>query len=224
MRFSSLTLLLLLSPGTLAFGPSSVHDRFAIRNIPMRRGESHSKHSRLTPSTTHTTSLKMADENPSDKPKKKTKKEELLEEIEANVRKAEERRLALEAELAAAEEERIKLLQEAERAASIPEPREPLDLGGAAGAVPIVAGGVVATVAARSALEKRSERMEELKRKQAIAKAAAEQDAKNRAAAEARKKAAKNSVSLFNYILMLMVVRCFLYENKTHKHVQLLSV
>jgi hypothetical protein len=138
------------------------------------------------------------------------------------VRKAEERRLALEAELAAAEEERIKLLKEAERAASIPEPREPLDLSGAAGAVPLVAGGVVATVAARSALEKRSERMEEVKRKQAIAKAAAEQDAKNRAAAEARKKAAKNSVSLFDYILLLCV--CVLYENKTLRLVQLPTI
>jgi hypothetical protein len=44
----------------------------------MRRGENHSQHSRSMPSTTYTTALKMADDNPSEKPKKKTKKKSFL--------------------------------------------------------------------------------------------------------------------------------------------------
>jgi len=192
MKFSTLTVLALISTGASAFGPSTANNRFAVRNIAIRESQSlpvaHGFHT--------ATVLRMADANNSDPaPKKKTKKEELLEEIEESVRKAEARRVALEAELAAAEAERKVLLEEAEKAAAIPDFPEPNNVSAGNIATGLAAGGIAAAVAARSGLEGRSKKVEEEKRKAAIAKAAAEQDAKNRAAAEARAAATKSSVS-----------------------------
>ena len=181
MRFSSLTVLALVASGASAFTPASVQSRFVLPNMPLRK----------------LVSLNMAADNKIDTSttaRKKTKKEELLEEINQSVRAAEARRQALEAELAAAEVERIDLLKKAERAAATPEPRE-VDFSGFSGAASLIVGSAVAAVAARSTLENRGEKQEEFRRKQQIAKAAAELDARNRAAAEARTEAAKNSVS-----------------------------
>ena len=186
------------------------------------------------------TALRMADgmdrwqEQYNPAPKKKTKKEELLEEIELSVRKAEARRAGIEAELAAAETERKVLLEEAGRAAAVPEfpqlssvsadidsivtglkkvleeaeraaviPDFPqLSNGSAGGIVGLAAGGLAAVVAARSGLEGRRKKVEE-KKKAAIAKAAAEQDALNRALAEDKAYSAKRSVkfNFFDYVI-----------------------
>ena len=193
--------------------------------------------------TTTTTALRMADgrwqEQYNPAPKKKTKKEELLEEIELSVRKAEARRAGIEAELAAAETERKVLLEEAGRAAAVPEfpqlssvsadsivtglkkvleeakvvleeaeraaviPDFPqLSNGSAGGIVGLAAGGLAAVVAARSGLEGRRKKVEETK-KAAIFKAAAEQDALNRAFAEDKAYSAKSSVrfNFFDYVI-----------------------
>jgi colicin import membrane protein len=191
MRFSTLSVLALIATGASAFGPSTADNRFAVRNIVIRESQS----LQVAQSFHAATALRMADGNKSDPaPKKKTKKEELLEEIETSVRKAEARRAGLEAELALAEAERKLLLEEAERAAAIPDFAEGgVSAGGIA--TGLAAGGLAAAVAARSGLEGRSKKVEEERRKAAIAKAAAEQDAKNRAAAEARAAATKSSVS-----------------------------
>ncbi len=206
MKFSTLTVLALIS-GTSAFvaNPSSnSQNRFLQKNIPWR------KQVDIVPQRS---ALRMA-EGPYEfdgKPKKKTKKEQLLEEIETKSREAEIRRQALEAELAAAEAERLKLLQEAEKASRLPDAR-PIDFGAVGGAVPLVGAALTAAVGARQALQGREEMQKEAIRKQQIAKAAAEQDAKNRAAAEFRQQAVKGSVS-FAYIFLttFLTLSCFAF-------------
>lgn len=186
MKFSQLTLLTLIY-GTSAFVPSNVFKNgFAVQKTPQTLSQKFQD---------APTILRMADfSNPGESPKKKTRKEQLIEELETKTQQAATRRRALEAELEAAEAERLKLLKEAERAAKLP---DPVNFGAAGGSVPFLAGGIAAAIGARQALAGRGEKMEDLKREQQIAKAAAEQDAKNRAAAEARNQAAQSAVSLF---------------------------
>ncbi len=180
MRFSSIAVLALAASAN-AFSPQSLKARFAVRDVPMR------KHG-FAP-------LRMADENPSESAKKKSKKQEQLDAIEESMRTAEARRKALEEELAAAEAERIKLEEEAERAAKLPDPPEPGDLSAVRGAATLLGGGAAAAVGARSALQGRERFIAEQKRKEQIKKAAAEQDAKNKAAAAAREARKGSTVS-----------------------------
>jgi hypothetical protein len=210
MKFSTLTVLALIS-GASAFVPSTIQNRFAVKNTP----------SIIQQIQTAPTALHMAD-GPSDIPQKKSRKEQLIEEIEAKTQAASVRRLALEAELAASEAERINLLKEAERISKLSEPRT-IDFGAAGQMGPLLAGGLAAAVGARQALGNRSEMQDEFKRKQQIARAAAEQDAKNRAASEARIQATKSAVSIFfflmytffhltgySFLIMINSVSCFL--------------
>ena len=183
MKFTTLTVLAFLSGAAAFVGPSNVQNRVGV-------GAKNANLSLKQKIQTAQTVLFMAD-GPTPK---KSKKEQLIEEINAKSLEAEARRQALEAELQAAEAERLRLLKEAERAAKLPDAR-PIDFGAAGGSVPLVAGGIAAAVGARQALQGRAEMQEEFKRKQQIAKAAAEQDAKNRAAAEARKQSLQNAVS-----------------------------
>lgn len=197
MRFPTLTILALISTGASAFGPPIANNGFVVRHMSIRESQSLPLAQRFPTATA--TSLHMAvSDKTNEPPRKKSRKEELLEEIEESVRRAEARRVSLEAELAVAELERKKLLEEAERAAAIPDLPELGEFNAAAVAVPLAAGGLAAAaVAARSGLEQRSKKVEEERRKKAIAKAAAEQDARNRAAAEARGKAVKSNVSFY---------------------------
>lgn len=188
MRFSSLTVLALVSSMGTAFSPNAFKGRFAVQNIPMRRKGS--------------SSIFMAADDynmdtKSDPPKKKTKKEEQLDAIEASMRQAEARRKALEEEFAAAEAERIKLEEELAKAAAMPEPKEPGEGGGLASAATVVVGGVAVAAGVRTALQGREKFAAEQERKEQIRKAAAEQDARNKAAAAAKEAATGSAVSIW---------------------------
>ena len=166
MRFSSLTVIALLTSESSAFTVPGVIQNTFIKNagVPIHRRDG--------------VILQMADEKPS------SKKEEKLKSIQESLAAAEAKRLALEAELAAAEAARLQLELEAEKAAAAP---EPLDLPSiTSGPVPLVTGAVVAAAGARSALQNRGQVQDEKKKQEAIKKAAAEQDARNRAAAAAK--------------------------------------
>ena len=221
MRFSYLTVLALVTSGAEAFSPMNVNRMGTSRNT-------------MFPKTV----VNMAndynfEETSSGLPKKKmTAKEELLEEIERGVKEAEERRLQLEAELAAAEARRAKLLEEAERAAAIPDPPvvkprklPEIDMGVVGGAAGIIAGGIAVTVGARTALEARSEKQEEEEKKREIAKLAAEQDALNRAAHEEKKKkkeqsekAAETAKKVVSIFIHEFNCSCERYDCRSHSH------
>lgn len=168
MRFSTLTVIALLSSNVSGFTPSTFINRSNIGNAAFNQRRNGG------------VALQMADE-------KLSKKEERLQSIQESLNAAEAKRLALEAELAAAEELRKQLEEEAEKAANAP---EPIDIAGVSvGPLPLVGGAFVAAAGARSALQNRESVKERKEKEEAIKKAAAEQDARNRAAAAAKARA-----------------------------------
>jgi hypothetical protein len=193
MRFSSLTVIALLSSDASAFTiPGLKHNTF-------NRNQRQSQHQHLQQVKQHAgilggrrnnVILNMAGES----------KEEKLQSIQDSIDAAKARRLALEAELAAADEAALQLQLEAEKAAAAP---EPVDLSGLAeGPLPLVGGAVVAAAGARSALENRGEVQKEKERQEEIKRAAEEQDARNRAAAAAKGAGGSNVSSYFLLFLV----------------------
>lgn len=200
MRFDRLTVFALLAADATAFTIPS------LRNPGGKPNNSHRQYGGWSSKSRTSTSLFMANE-------KLSAKELKLKAIQEELDAALARKLALENELAAAEKARIKLEREAELAINAP---DPITLP--PGVAPIAGGGIVALAAVRAVLSGRDEVKEEAKSTQAanvanvkpskkptpppvkndaaIKRAAAEQDARNRALAASKASKDKSSATV----------------------------